>query len=142
VTSANFDAACSGTSDRRGFARSGVLYVDSSVRLADILDGTSNTLAVGERHEGETSWLAGISNALTWPCDSAGFKNVEFSVNFCGPRQSCSGYGNSRPFSSHHPGGAQFVLCDGSVRFVTDSCDLRVLQAAASRSGGETDSLP
>ncbi|MEA1951255.1 MAG: DUF1559 domain-containing protein [Planctomycetota bacterium] len=136
TSSANFDPACSGGSDRRGFATQGVLYTDSTVKVRDITDGTSNTLAIGERFMGETSWVAGISNRLTWPCDTAAYKNLEFALNAC-KKGSCSYMGNSRSFSSRHPGGVQFGLCDGSVRFIDDSTDLNILKAMASRNGSE-----
>ncbi|MBN2293265.1 MAG: DUF1559 domain-containing protein [Pirellulales bacterium] len=136
TSSANFNPACSGSSDRRGNASQGVLYTDSTVKVRDITDGTSNTLAVGERFMGETSWVAGTSNSLNWPCDTAAYKNVEFALNAC-KEGSCSSMGNSRSFSSRHPGGVQFGLCDGSVRFLPDVTDLDILKALASRNGSE-----
>jgi prepilin-type processing-associated H-X9-DG protein len=43
-------------------------------------------------------------------------------------------------FWSPHPGGANFVLADGSVRFVSYSAD-PLMPALASRAGGEVSSL-
>ena len=44
--------------------------------------------------------------------------------------------------SSHHPGGIQVSLADGSVRFLTASVDLPSYWAAGSRDGHETIGLP
>ena len=44
-------------------------------------------------------------------------------------------------FWSYHPGGANFALCDGSVRFITYSGDA-VLPALATRAGKETVTVP
>lgn len=40
-------------------------------------------------------------------------------------------------FSSFHPGGANFVSCDGSVRMISDEIDPAVFQALATRAGGD-----
>jgi prepilin-type N-terminal cleavage/methylation domain-containing protein len=145
ITGAQHDSSCSGGSDRRGWALGGILYTDSKTRVADVRDGTSNTLAIGERNVGETSWLAGDSNRVGWPCDAAAFKNFEFEINYClgepGDGGVCN-WSNSRPFSSMHPGGADFALGDGSVRFLSETTPLTVLHALASRAGGELQSLP
>ena len=44
-------------------------------------------------------------------------------------------------FWSPHPGGANFVFADGSVRFLAYSAD-PVMPALASRAGGEAIGLP
>jgi prepilin-type processing-associated H-X9-DG protein len=44
-------------------------------------------------------------------------------------------------FWSLHPGGANFALCDGSVRFLAYSAD-NVMPALASRAGGEAVEIP
>jgi prepilin-type processing-associated H-X9-DG protein len=40
-------------------------------------------------------------------------------------------------FGSFHPGGADFVLCDGSVKTIRDQIDLAVFRARATRAGGD-----
>jgi prepilin-type processing-associated H-X9-DG protein len=42
-----------------------------------------------------------------------------------------------REFASLHPGGANFLMADGAVRFVADTIPLRVYQALATLQGGE-----
>lgn len=85
------------------------------VRLADITDGTSNTLLVGEVTGGSIPW--------TKPEDVDVTQHA--AINEPGG------------FSSPHPGGAQFLLGDGSVRFISEHIDLRVLKGLFTRNGGE-----
>src|SRR3954468_24296594 len=51
---------------------------------------------------------------------------------------STSGYVKELSFTSLHPNGAQFVLGDASVRFVTFSINAQTYQALGSRNGGES----
>jgi prepilin-type processing-associated H-X9-DG protein len=44
---------------------------------------------------------------------------------------------NDRQVYSFHPGGANFVFADGSVRFLKAGIDIRVLAALVTRAGGE-----
>ena len=43
----------------------------------------------------------------------------------------------AQAFKSRHPGGAQFVLCDGSVRFITENIDYMNFQRLGDRRDGE-----
>ena len=45
---------------------------------------------------------------------------------------------NDPPFGSQHPGGAQFVFCDGHVTFLTDTIDMGIYRALSTRATGET----
>jgi len=106
---------------------SGVLFAQQGVRMADILDGTSNTAAVGERDSKicrSGAWV-GIRNA-----GGNGSRGIYTSGGHSRPRVNApdpmgalwsTNDGCGEGFSSLHPGGAQFVYCDGSVNFLTET---------------------
>ncbi len=110
------------------------------VKIADILDGTSNTLMVFEvswkgleaTPGSYRSWTRGIA----WNNDSTAAKNVQNAMNVV--RYNGGGNYNSISMGSNHPGGCMVTLADGSTRFLSRTIDLnRVLLPLASRSGGE-----
>lgn len=110
----------------------GVFYHNSRVRLADITDGTTNTLLVGERRTvPDLDWFT------TWPGMIA--EGEEAFQRVCGsadhPPNDPSAHFDD--FSSHHTGGAQFCLGDGSVRFISENIDRGVYQSLATIQGGE-----
>lgn len=98
----------------------GVLFMDSKITFGDITDGTSNTLLVGERdyrHNGAL-W-AGTTNT------NGGYANRHFNLSTAGftdrGRDHKINGLDANAFSSRHTGGAQFVFCDGSVHFLSQS---------------------
>ncbi len=105
----------------------GIFWRNSRVKLRDILDGTSNTLAVGERdtkHCRGGSWV-GIRNP-----NATGNRGVFVAVGTSWPKinqpdppiaWSTNNVGCGSGFSSMHPGGAQFLLCDASCRFIAET---------------------
>ncbi len=132
----------------------GVLFLDSSVRVADIKDGTSHTLMVGERPPSKDNhfgwWYAGVGQAQTGNLDahlSVRQINISFREPTCpkGPYHFAPGSDTDScdvfHFWSHHTGGANFLFADGSVHFLPYSAD-DVLPALATRSGGENVALP
>ncbi|MCA9013606.1 MAG: DUF1559 domain-containing protein, partial [Planctomycetaceae bacterium] len=111
----------------------GVGYNDSKVGIRDITDGTSNTLIVGERAFKFEGLTAGAGNALGFsPATSGGaYANqmcrsclAAVGIPYWGINQSVTNAAHqSRGFSSVHPGGAQFLVADGAVRFISDNID-------------------
>jgi prepilin-type N-terminal cleavage/methylation domain-containing protein/prepilin-type processing-associated H-X9-DG protein len=135
--------------------RNGVLHLDSRVSVAEITDGTSQTLMVGERPPSRDEilgwWYAGHGQGLNGSAEMImGVREIRtllIYVPLCvrGPYEfgpgtitdDCSVF----HFWSLHPGGAHFLFADGAVRFLRYSA-ASVMPALASRNGGESDSLP
>ena len=131
----------------------GVLFVDSTIRFAEIADGLSNTLLVGERPPSSDLrygwWYAGVGQDLEGSADMFLGVRERTARNFYGCWEGPYHFGPGRldnpcdalHFWSLHAGGANFLFGDGSVRFLTYSVD-SILPALATRAGGEAISLP
>ncbi len=132
------------------FGVQGVLTRSRCVAIRDIRDGTSNTFAVGELSwsgatgEGpDGSFPPGPYHAYhrtsgsSWTVVYQSVMNPMHSRSYK-PTQDW----NAVSFGSDHPGGANFLLADGSVRFVSESINFSVYLAAASRDGSEPLQLP
>ena len=120
----------------------GVLLFGQEAQLGvrDILDGTSQTIIVGEAPEGLHSIWIGHKNLFDqsapisaptgsgspWASCAVALKSRE--GNFCDFGQE---------FHSYHAGGANFLMVDGSASFVSAQLDVKVFAALLSRIGGE-----
>jgi prepilin-type N-terminal cleavage/methylation domain-containing protein/prepilin-type processing-associated H-X9-DG protein len=141
---ADFTDPANAATNQGGVSRDGVLGCNSAVRLTDVLDGTSGTIAVGEyavavadgSANAARGWIRGCSPASTRGCASC--KNVVNGINLpAGAYSAGANNFNDVSFASPHTGGANFALADGSVRFVRDAIPVATLKAMASRAGGE-----
>jgi prepilin-type N-terminal cleavage/methylation domain-containing protein/prepilin-type processing-associated H-X9-DG protein len=113
-----------------------------SSRMADIDDGTSNTIAMGEiRPEcswhGSGGWMYfnSLWFATTCPinyCNCPG----ESGFATCPCNKGTGGWSCDMGFKSKHPGGATFCLADGSVRFLADTIDYSTYQRLGDRRDG------
>jgi prepilin-type N-terminal cleavage/methylation domain-containing protein len=112
-----------------------------SAKLRDIRDGTSNTYAVGEV---VGHWCINQdfpNQAFATTAHPINFKNDVYlakgNIDYNLEEDWTLRWDWAIAFRSLHPSGANFVNCDASVAFVTDSIDHLVYMAKASRDGGE-----
>jgi prepilin-type processing-associated H-X9-DG protein len=96
-------------------ANSHVLSANKPMRPQDVTDGTSTTLLIGEVNTGFKPW----GHPVNWRDPTKGINTPQ-------------GFGGARS-----SGGANFVLVDGSVRFVSERVSPEVLKALSTPAGGE-----
>ena len=135
------------------------MYRNSTTRVADVTDGLSNTVFAGERssnladsvwpgivplseHYQYPPFLSVGSGGINRPYDGPG----AFVGAHGGPcpyedpvviHPPNSPLGHSDQMQSMHPGGANILIGDGSVRFYSDGHTLSTWLALVSRNGGE-----
>jgi prepilin-type N-terminal cleavage/methylation domain-containing protein/prepilin-type processing-associated H-X9-DG protein len=122
----------------------GALPINQMSRLAQISDGTSNTLLVAEDAGRPQLWQAGryvpdvFSFGGPWASNVNAVLIQGASVDGSTAPGPCAlnCTNNQQPYS-FHTGGANFLFADGSVHFLPAAIDIRVLAALATRAGGE-----
>lgn len=162
-------------------AGGGILYPNSQVRMQDILDGTTNVMAISEQadyiidsNKTKQQWQAGYTYGFQRGCTgtdntpstnatvnyntggdnstanmttiryavnqkmasaTAGWNNADIGTTGVGgyTTSTTANIGNNIPLNSAHPGGVNVALCDGSVRFVSDTVPRDVLARLATR---------
>ncbi len=128
-----------------GIDGDGIFFRGSVVRIADITDGTSSTLIVGERsfRYSEATWVGAVTNSQLGATPGSPLPNLpEVAANFILGHTGEMFDGPTRPrelnhYSSNHSGGINFVFADGHVRLLTSSTDYTVLKALTTRARGE-----
>jgi hypothetical protein len=109
----------------RGFSGKGALFdqaVTKGVRISEITDGTSNTLAVVEGRE-----------AVPWTKPESDIPSGDDAI----ARKPAELQALRERLGGHFPEGFNASFCDGSVRFIKESVNLIVLRALITRNGGE-----
>ncbi len=124
------------------------------IRMADVTDGTSSTLMVGEVLPGcqwnndnqsgtwQNSWGnlfsigGGVSTITPINEMTTCLNSNRIAFPNCNPASGASmqlAYG----FKSRHPNGAQFTLVDGSVRFISQTINHQMFQYLGGRDEGQ-----
>jgi prepilin-type N-terminal cleavage/methylation domain-containing protein/prepilin-type processing-associated H-X9-DG protein len=142
--------------------RRGVMGNSGAARIANITDGTSNTVAVWEVAAGDDQndprgvWALGRGGvAMTGGCDRVGdcwgindgavggASRAPDDVHGCVSRNGIlrcwnGGDGQNGP-KSYHPGGCHGLMADGSVQFFSENINFQVHRAINSVVGGEAN---
>lgn len=132
-------------------ANTGIFGPNSGVRLAEIQDGTSNTIMIGEMCYGPNGVKDSTGgkrnyNGAIWvgvPLDAP--SNVANMLSLCGYAagadvkfRKINTPDSSNAISSAHANGVQFAVGDGSVRSISNNADGKMVDAVADRADGST----
>lgn len=121
--------------------RNGPNSRENYTRMAQITDGTSVTLAIGEA---VPSWCQHTwwwwFNGATATCGIP--LNYRIGYGDGQLKAWTSDWGRNYSFFSRHPGGGQFTLADASTRFVSDTIDITLYRELATINGSESVQVP
>jgi prepilin-type N-terminal cleavage/methylation domain-containing protein/prepilin-type processing-associated H-X9-DG protein len=143
------DPANAANNNDAGYAQTGKQYT-----IASITDGTSNTLGVSEILQAPSGsgdyrgflWWGGSAAFTTYQLPNSTSSTDVITGAGCGPGNAlypCTTTSTTSSLPrmlvarSRHTGGINASMCDGSVRFVTNSIDLPTWRAAGTATGGE-----
>jgi prepilin-type N-terminal cleavage/methylation domain-containing protein/prepilin-type processing-associated H-X9-DG protein len=145
--------------------RDGVMYANSFTRIADIADGTSSTMMVGEsthphyygwgpgggfgsspnpKEGGPAMWADGGGADNSTPPSAASeemsrsMASTNLPINYDMTKASGGMDPTKRTqvsFYSEHPGGTHFVFCDGHTSFLQESMNFDTYQSLSTRAG-------
>ncbi len=142
-------------------AAGGVLIPNAAVRQSALVDGASQVIAVAEAANFAVdsagtsrsidgafpdSWMTGTIATGTPPNYNPLFSPPSYNlttIRYAPNSRSYSragirdDHGPNNPLLSAHAGGVHCVLCDGSVRFLSESINLQTLKRLATRDDGQ-----
>lgn len=120
------DIRCRGFFFRQSYQR--------PVKIAKVTDGTSKTLMIGEDlPEYNYHSTAFYSNGSWCSCNAP----LNYGLGQPPDRIAVDAWYDAQGFRSKHPGGVQFCLADGSVRFISESIDNLFYRTSCTRDGSE-----
>jgi prepilin-type processing-associated H-X9-DG protein/prepilin-type N-terminal cleavage/methylation domain-containing protein len=153
-------AACVGGDESDVFGPSGlgIFYRNSQTRLAEVKDGTSQTILIGERAWSNANgvWAGAINNGVCKrgaqnPCPGGGAASYPASAlvlahsHLNNATQDTDG--GLDDFSSRHPNGSNILFADGHIAFIRSisgdmvgggyTPDSLIFQALGTRANGE-----
>ena len=116
----------------------GVVCQRSETTMADISDGSSNTILVGEKFLDPDHYDDGVD----WGDNEnmySGFNDdtVRYACSGYPPRQDQSGTSSTHGFGSVHANSCNMAFCDGSVRPISYSVDIAVFTYLGNRADGQ-----
>ncbi len=133
--SGDWNYNCYGTRNGRG-----LLYTISSVRLEHVTDGTSHTILLGERgipRDQGWGWL------ICGGAECEQYIGTEKGISPSASGVSPIGFSDRiTTFWSWHRGGANFLLADGSGRFLNQSIALPIIQGMGTKNQRENVGEP
>ena len=125
----------------------GIFFRNSGVSLRDVVDGSSQTLLVGERsHQlSEATWVGSVTGTSLYPDvdePEIARRHLEHSSGMVlGHTGERAGPGDPRSevnqFLSQHGQGVNFLFCDGHVSFLQSSMDYASYKALSTRARRE-----
>ena len=121
------DTRCRGIFFRHTFQR--------PVKLKDVTDGTSNTVMIGEDLPDYNLHSVAFYANGSWSSCNIPPNNL---INFLPEQLNLQAWWDQQSFRSRHPGGLQFCLVDGSVRFVQEDINNELYRTSCTRNGEET----
>ena len=123
------------------------------LKMRRITDGTTHVIMAGEQINGDCRYTCAhcpnfafastnikINKMVHQPLYPAQFANSGDAGD--GTDLEAGGYREACGFKSRHPGGAQFVMADGSVHMVSETIDYDLFNRLGERSSGEVKGLP
>lgn len=131
---------CAGTEGPPGygstekFSNTGVFMYCLSKTIAEVRDGTSNTIFVGEVCDGHRDEVRNVwANGSRLESQHRTTRNPMNTPPGTGIYLDLYGYRVNACFSSYHPGGANFCFGDGTVRLLSETLDLNTYRALSTR---------
>ncbi|AMV32409.1 Type II secretion system protein G precursor [Pirellula sp. SH-Sr6A] len=119
----------------------GVFFLNSSIRFNEITDGLTNTFLISEKRGSSDrfGWTSGTRDTLrnTGSINGVGLALSEEELSKREKESLPLGSLEVGGLGSYHTGGINVVNCDGSVRFVSQSIDVTILQNLGNRADGQ-----